>query len=1000
MWAPAVGAYRGRVSALPLPPLPPHWTSSAQPQFVGRQRELDVLEVLWPQVEAGARQVVFVGGEPGAGKTRLTMEAGLALHANGIPVLYGACTADFGEPFDPFVAPVRTLLPTVGSGAVDLGGDDPTATAGLLGLVAGGASEVALPSTSGTGLPAAPAVFEAVTELLRGCCRDQPALLVLDDVNWAGESALRMLRYVVERTAALPLMVMVTMRTSAPDRSASLSRMVGEVFRLDGVTRIDLAGLDTDAIAQYLVHGCGPLTPDIRGAATRLRDETGGNPFLLREVCRELDASGGLAGLAAGGVRTPESVRAMVEGRLDELAPAQRRVVQVASVIGDEFTVPLLAAALEEDGDQDVAVTFEALAATRAVGLVEGPSGADATYCFPHALARQAVTDTLDDYRRATAHARVAVALEQRFPSAPSREQRLGHHFASATGLGLEERAAHHLAAAGDAARARLAHADAGSLYERAARFAASPDRRDDLLLQASQSYHFASQTGRALEVAEQVATAGSTPRHRLRAAVGFEGASWRTAQPADRSIELLTSALDLEPPDPADPVYVRAVAALGRAQAYAGNFTEGMRLCDDAVSMARELRDARLLASVLQVALQDGTRPEGMGVRLARAEELTALIEASGEYHRMGAPAFHRCLAHTILGEPAALARAHADLARAARDTQQHYWQWVLASVTSALAVGRADFSLARAEVDRSHQFGELIDRSETEGPWALQSFMIRRETGDLAHAGRVLRSITADSASMWEPGLTALYTELGWVEEAAHSLHAAMDHDLGRYRRSASWPAVLSFLGEAATRLADHDAAARLLPLAEQHAGRNLVASEFLATFGSGDRLIGMLQSVLGIATADHHFDRALDMDRRMGAVLHEATTLAEYSVHLRRRGASDAEVRARRAPAQELARRHGLARVLRILGPDGGAAPSPNPDGLTTRELDVLRLVGRGTSNRDIATALFISENTAANHVRSILMKTRCANRTQAARYALDRGLAIGSESDRAP
>ena len=62
----------------------------------------------------------------------------------------------------------------------------------------------------------------------------------------------------------------------------------------------------------------------------------------------------------------------------------------------------------------------------------------------------------------------------------------------------------------------------------------------------------------------------------------------------------------------------------------------------------------------------------------------------------------------------------------------------------------------------------------------------------------------------------------------------------------------------------------------------------------------------------------------------------------------------------------------------------------DGLTTRELEVLRLIGRGRSDREIATDLFISEHTAANHVRSILMKTQSANRTAAARYAMRHGL----------
>ena len=77
-----------------------------------------------------------------------------------------------------------------------------------------------------------------------------------------------------------------------------------------------------------------------------------------------------------------------------------------------------------------------------------------------------------------------------------------------------------------------------------------------------------------------------------------------------------------------------------------------------------------------------------------------------------------------------------------------------------------------------------------------------------------------------------------------------------------------------------------------------------------------------------------------------------------------------------------------------PRSGVAPSLN--GLTARELEVLRLVGRGQSNREIATELFISEHTAANHIRSILMKTQSANRTAAARYAMRHGV-LGEGSD---
>ena len=70
---------------------------------------------------------------------------------------------------------------------------------------------------------------------------------------------------------------------------------------------------------------------------------------------------------------------------------------------------------------------------------------------------------------------------------------------------------------------------------------------------------------------------------------------------------------------------------------------------------------------------------------------------------------------------------------------------------------------------------------------------------------------------------------------------------------------------------------------------------------------------------------------------------------------------------------------------------AAPVALPDGLSSREVEILRLVARGLSNREVGAALMISEHTAANHVRSILRKTGCANRTQAATYAHRHGLA---------
>ena len=78
---------------------------------MGRRRELALLEELWPEVERGSRQVLFIGGDPGSGKSRLAAEAAMALHRHDVSVLVGTCSSDVGLPFDPLVEPVRALLP-------------------------------------------------------------------------------------------------------------------------------------------------------------------------------------------------------------------------------------------------------------------------------------------------------------------------------------------------------------------------------------------------------------------------------------------------------------------------------------------------------------------------------------------------------------------------------------------------------------------------------------------------------------------------------------------------------------------------------------------------------------------------------------------------------------------------------------------------------------------------------------------------------------------------
>jgi DNA-binding NarL/FixJ family response regulator len=261
--------------------------------------------------------------------------------------------------------------------------------------------------------------------------------------------------------------------------------------------------------------------------------------------------------------------------------------------------------------------------------------------------------------------------------------------------------------------------------------------------------------------------------------------------------------------------------------------------------------------------------------------------------------------------------------------------------------------------------------------------SFAVRRETGLPASARSFLRR--PGTSRTWAPGALALATELREPDLAADWLHHILAGDLTELMTSASWPATLSYLVDAAVLTEDGPVAERLLPLVAHYAGHNLLAAEFLHPLGSADLPLARLLSLLGRPEAGRHFEAALSMDDRMGATVHLATALAAYARHatLHRSSGPAAAVLAARARA--LADRYGLARVGRDL--DELAALDRPPWGLTPREREVLALLGRGLSNREISATLVISENTAANHVRAILMKTNCANRTQAAVLAGD-------------
>ena len=968
-------------------PLPAGLAGGAGPLFVGRLAELAEFERVWAWVCDDSRQVVFLGGEPGVGKTRLAREVAATLHEHGAAVLWGVCHPDLDVPYQPVVTALEGLLEAAEPGSLrsvlgESAGELPRLTDKVRRHLPD--LEVTAPGERDARL----ALFDAVRDLLVALARRQPVVLVLEDLHWASTPTLQLITRLVQSTAQVSLLVVATHRTTAPDRSDELTRTIADLYRHDGVARLDLEGLETEDVVEYLVLEGGLDAAEARLAAVVLRDQTAGNPFFVHELWRELSAAGGIEALRSAVFAAPQTVRDTLERRLSDLAGPHVEVVELAAVAGEAFDLPILL----EAADQGREVVLEAVDRGVDFGLFVTDPEVAGRHRFRHALIRQAVLDRLPPSRRSSRHARIGEALERQGGDDPAVVARLAHHYEQAHALGHRERAVDYLTAAAAHARRSLAYEEAASLYTRAADLAAGdPSRRSELLLAAADSRFATGDFAEARRVFEQLAQ-DADPDVALQAAIGYEDASFSPSLPGDRAVELLEQALRRRTVGVDDPTSVWALASLGRALTFTGAVRAAEQVGERAIALARQVGDADLLTHALCMTLWQGMTPRQVPVLVSRTEELLAL----GRHRPVGRPYYadpiHRALFGYMQGDPDMWAVGREDMRRAARE-----WAWALdrylaACVQYAHQFATGDLGGARRTLATLQQADAEFGVDSTEGSHGIQVFMLKRATTALEQV-RPLMTGEEDLEGHWVPGLLALYVELGLREPASRVLHHLLERLEGYRVSSSTWGGVLAFLVDAAVRLADEPAAAVLRPELAEYRGMNLVAGQFVAVFGSADRELARIDSLLGQPSADLHFEAALDMDRRMGATTHEVETLTAWSRHLARRGDPTARTRATRlaAEARTLAERIGHHRALRDLGADPAPQPARElPDELTEREVEVLQLVAEGLANREIGERLFISANTAANHVRSILTKTGAANRTQAAIYAAEHGL----------
>jgi ATP/maltotriose-dependent transcriptional regulator MalT len=994
-------------------------THVASPHFVGRAAELAQLEELIAQAAGGSPGFALIGGESGVGKSRLIDEFSSRASRAGARVISGDCV-DLGDaelPYAPLVGALRGI-------AVDE----------LSRLLPRGASELAalLPQIDGAVAELGPAslaqgrLFEMLLGLLGGLGADGPLVLVIEDAHWADPSTRDFLSFLIANRRSERLVVAVTYRTDELHRRHPLRTFLAEADRTRSVMRLTLERFTRQELAEQLAGILGhPPAPEL---VDDLFQRAEGNPFFSEEL------------LAVGGstaARLPDDVRDALMLRIEALSADAQAVLRVAAAAGARVRHALLETATPLTEDALLGGVREAVAHH----VLVQEHGSD-VYRFRHALLREALLDDLLPGERGPLHAAIGRALAAD-PSLSASGRSVAAELAAHWSAAHDLRAAFVASAqAGAEAEGMAAFAEANRHFERAAELwdAVSPElraagpNRIELLRRAAEAAHLTGDTDRGLALARRALGLAEAAGEPLLAAGLHERIGrylWLNGLQRDAVGELRT-AVTVMPPDAPAADRARLLGAEGQLLMLLGRSAEARTRCEQAMALAREagakLEECRIGNSLgcalamtgeleagietLQHArrqaeeLNDPEELKRAYVNLAEMMDLSGRLDEAVRINREGVT-----LARNE-GAPGVLPMLLAELA--ARLVRLGEWdeaEEILAEATERTRtweVGRVSAFSARAQIQALRGDAEGVRRSlrEVEGAmgdvvgamWIAPPALVRADSALWLGRPAEARAEVAGALSRRETTDTTEVTYLVPLLAAGARAQA----DLAVAARTVGDTAELPQIIARAVEL--HEIAAGLVardpqPEAQLHVQTAALEAARAAAAASAEdwRALAERWEARGIV-----FPAAYCRWRAAELVLAGGGPRGDVQEML------DAAHRtAQRLRAEPLAREiSDLARRARLtlssaddLAADGAqpsgevesaAASAAERIGLTARELDVLRLMAGGATNREIAASLFISQKTVTVHVTRILAKLDARTRVEAAGTAQRLGL----------
>lgn len=767
----------------------PFAPSSRDAIFVGREGVLAELDAGLASALAGRGRCVLLIGEPGIGKTRLLHELASRAIAHGANAWFGRCMEFDGAPaFWPLMQIVREavrgrghdeLRAWLGPGAPELAEAFPELKQRLPDLP----SAPALDSS-----PARFRLFDSMACFLARAAEQRPLVLLLDDLQRADQSSLRLLVFLTRQLQSERVLIVGTTR-AADHRDHGVSELLAALARESATRSVELEGLCREDIARYLELRSGATAAP--AVVARLHEQTAGNPLFLEELVRDLGSSGAHAVSAH-----PLGVSGAIERHLESLSVACRELLTVAAVLGRELSVGLLTQLAGDAPDAVMLGLSEAIAA----GVVQPSATGAGQHRFTHALMRDVLYARIPPLERAQQHARVGLALEARGASRDDAQlAEIAEHFMHAAPSHDGGRALVYARRAAERAMQRLAYEEAATYLGRALEVLelGPPDTRQrmELLLDRGEALALGTEPDVARAVLlEAAALARELGANDVLARAASLLAGPRESGTVDaQRIGVLREALRALPESDSRTPGLQAL--LAKSLSYTSEHAERERIALSALSLTVKLSSPALRAEGLLACHQALTHPEHLGQRVFITDQLTQLAHLHGDARIMMFAAttrFQNCVERGDVADMDAAINTLEALGRQVRDPVVRWYATTFRS-TRAMIAGQID--LAEQLAREALQHGKLVGEDLAFHQYCIQVIGLYRMQGRMAEAEGLARDVSLRYPALagWRAVVACIDADVGRETLARETLAQLTDRDLSTLRRD---PYLLSAL------------------------------------------------------------------------------------------------------------------------------------------------------------------------------------------------------------